>query len=239
MSNNKTTVLIIEDEKAIRNFITTFLNTNGYKTISAKTGTEALSLISSHVPDVILLDLGLPDIDGIEVLKKVRETSSTPVIIISARTFEGEKVKALDLGADDYITKPFGSSELMARIRTALRHSHKVLTKDLGGQTDFITGGLKIDFNARQVLVEGKEIHLTQIEYRLLAILAKYVGRVLTYEFIINSIWNMPSDKNSQQLLRVNMANIRRKIEENPGAPKYVLTEVGVGYRLADIENQI
>ena len=237
MSNNKTTVLIIEDEKAIRNFITTFLSTNGYKTINAKNGSEALSLISSHVPDVILLDLGLPDIDGLEVLRKVRETSSIPIIVISARTFEGEKVKALDMGADDYITKPFGSSELMARIRTALRHSHKVLTKDLGGQEYFITGGLKIDFNARQVLVEGKEIHLTQIEYRLLAILAKYVGRVLTYEFIINSIWNMPSDKNSQQLLRVNMANIRRKIEENPGAPKYVLTEVGVGYRLADIES--
>lgn len=236
MSNNKTTVLIIEDEKAIRNFITTFLSTNGYKTISAKNGTEALSLISSHVPDVILLDLGLPDIDGLEVIRKVRETSSIPIIVISARSFEGEKVKALDMGADDYITKPFGSSELMARIRTALRHSHKVLTKDLGGQEDFITGDLKIDFNARQVLVEGTEIHLTQIEYKLLAILAKYVGRVLTYEFIINSIWNMPSDKNSQQLLRVNMANIRRKIEVNPGAPKYVLTEVGVGYRLADIE---
>ncbi|MBE6020240.1 MAG: response regulator transcription factor [Clostridiales bacterium] len=236
MSNNKTTVLIIEDEKAIRNFITTFLSTNGYKTISAKNGTEALSLISSHVPDVILLDLGLPDIDGLEVIRKVRETSSIPIIVISARSFEGEKVKALDMGADDYITKPFGSSELMARIRTALRHSHKVLTKDLGGQEDFITGDLRIDFNARQVIVEGKEIHLTQIEYKLLAILAKYVGRVLTYEFIINSIWNMPSDKNSQQLLRVNMANIRRKIEVNPGAPKYVLTEVGVGYRLADIE---
>ncbi|MBQ2846619.1 MAG: response regulator transcription factor, partial [Firmicutes bacterium] len=220
MSNNKTTVLIIEDEKAIRNFITTFLSTNGYKTISAKNGTEALSLISSHVPDVILLDLGLPDIDGLEVIRKVRETSSIPIIVISARSFEGEKVKALDMGADDYITKPFGSSELMARIRTALRHSHKVLTKDLGGQEDFITGDLKIDFNARQVLVEGTEIHLTQIEYKLLAILAKYVGRVLTYEFIINSIWNMPSDKNSQQLLRVNMANIRRKIEVNPGAPK-------------------
>ncbi len=236
MSNNKTTVLIIEDENAIRNFITTVLTANDYKVISAKTGSEALSLISSHVPEVILLDLGLPDIDGLDVLKTVRETSSTPIIVISARTFEEEKVKALDMGADDYITKPFGSSELMARIRTALRHSHKVLTKDLAGQQVFSTGGLKIDFEARQVMKDGTEIHLTQIEYKLLILLAKYVGRVLTYEFIINNIWNMPSDKNSQQLLRVNMANIRRKIEENPGTPKYVLTEVGVGYRLADIE---
>lgn len=236
MSNNKTTVLIIEDENAIRNFMTTILNTNGYKTINAKNGKEALSLIGSHVPDVILLDLGLPDIDGLEVLKTVRESSSTPIIVISARTMEGEKVKALDMGADDYITKPFGSSELMARIRTALRHSHKVLTKDLGGQEVFSTGGLKIDFSARQITVEEKEVHLTQIEFRLLALLAKYVGRVLTYEFIINNIWNMQSDKNSQQLLRVNMANIRRKIEDNPGIPKYVLTEVGVGYRLADLD---
>jgi len=232
MSNNKTTVLIIEDENAIRNFITTVLTANDYKVISAKTGSEALSLISSHVPEVILLDLGLPDIDGLDVLKTVRETSSTPIIVISARTFEEEKVKALDMGADDYITKPFGSSELMARIRTALRHSHKVLTKDLAGQQVFST----VDFEARQVMKDGTEIHLTQIEYKLLILLAKYVGRVLTYEFIINNIWNMPSDKNSQQLLRVNMANIRRKIEENPGTPKYVLTEVGVGYRLADIE---
>lgn len=236
MNNNKTTVLIIEDENAIRNFMTTILNTNGYKTINAKNGREAISLISSHVPDVILLDLGLPDIDGLEVLKTVRENSSTPIIVISARTTEKEKVEALDMGADDYITKPFGSSELMARIRTALRHSHKVLTKDLGGQTVFSTGGLKIDFDARQITVDEKEVHLTQIEYRLLALLAKYVGRVLTYEFIINNVWNMTSDKNSQQLLRVNMANIRRKIEENPGFPKYVLTEVGVGYRLADLE---
>ena len=236
MSNNKTKVLIIEDEKPIRNFISTILTTNGYKAISAKDGEEALTMIASHIPDVILLDLGLPDIDGVEVIRKVREWSSIPIIVISARTREREKVEALDLGADDYITKPFGSSELMARIRTALRHSHKILTKDMGGETTFSTCDLKIDFPSRQVSVAGKDIHLTQIEYKLLALLAKYVGRVLTYEFIIRNIWGIDSDKNSQQLLRVNMANIRRKIEENPGSPKYLLTEVGVGYRLADIE---
>lgn len=235
--NIKTTVLIIEDEIAIRNFITTILDTNDYKAISAKNGVEAISMIKSYAPDVILLDLGLPDIDGLEILQKLRETSSIPVIVISARTFESEKVKALDMGADDYITKPFGSSELLARIRTALRHSHKILTKDQGGQNVFITGSLKIDFDARQVTINNENVHLTQIEYKLLGTLAKYVGRVLTYEFIINSVWNTVSDKNSQQLLRVNMANIRRKIEDNPGNPVYVLTEVGVGYRLADIES--
>ncbi|MBQ3389458.1 MAG: response regulator transcription factor [Firmicutes bacterium] len=236
MSNNKTKVLIVEDEKPIRNFISTILTTNGYKALTAKNGEEAFTMINSHMPEVILLDLGLPDIDGIRVIEQVRERSSIPIIVISARTFEREKVEALDIGADDYITKPFGSSELMARIRTALRHSHKILTKDLGGRTVFSTNNLKIDFESRRVTVEGREVHLTQIEYRLLAILAKYVGRVLTYDFIIQNIWGTTSDRNSQQLLRVNMANIRRKIEKNPGSPKYLLTEIGVGYRLADLD---
>ena len=235
MSNNKTRVLIVEDEKPIRHFISTILTTNGYKALTAKDGGEALTMIASHLPDVILMDLGLPDIDGIEVIKRVREQWSIPIIVISARSREKEKVEALDLGADDYITKPFGSSELMARIRTALRHSQKILTKDLGGQTSFSTSDLKIDFPARRVTVAGEEVHLTQIEYKLLAFMAKYVGRVLTHEFIIKNIWGIPSNKNSQQLLRVNMANIRRKIEKNPGSPEYLLTEIGVGYRLADM----
>ena len=235
--NNKTTVLIVEDEHAIRNFMSTILTSNGYRVIVATGGAEAISMIGSHCPDVILLDLGLPDIEGTEVLKSVREWSSIPVIVVSARTFEREKVEALDMGADDYITKPFGSSELLARIRTALRHSHKILTKDMGGKNEFITGDLVIDFANRRVKVAEKEVHLTQIEYKILVLFARYVGRVLTYDFIINEIWGIPSEKNSQQLLRVNMANIRRKIEENPGNPKYILTEVGVGYRMADLEN--
>lgn len=234
--NNKTTVLIIEDEHAIRNFMSTILTSNGYRVITAAGGAEAISMIGSHCPDVILLDLGLPDIEGTEVLKSVREWSSIPVIVVSARTFEREKVEALDMGADDYITKPFGSSELLARIRTALRHSHKVMTRDLGGKNEFISGDLMIDFANRRVKVYEKEIHLTQIEYKILVLFARYVGRVLTYDFIINEIWGIPSEKNSQQLLRVNMANIRRKIEQNPGDPRYILTEIGVGYRMADLE---
>ena len=234
--NNKTTVLIVEDEHAIRNFMSTILTSNGYRVIVATGGAEAISMIRSHCPDVILLDLGLPDIEGTEVLKSVREWSSIPVIVVSARTFEREKVEALDMGADDYITKPFGSSELLARIRTALRHSHKVMTRDLGGKNEFISGDLMIDFANRRVKVGEKEIHLTQIEYKILVLFARYVGRVLTYDFIISEIWGVPSEKNSQQLLRVNMANIRRKIEQNPGNPKYILTEVGVGYRMADLE---
>jgi len=235
MSNNKAKILIVEDEKAICNFIGTILENNNYSIIKAKNGKDALSMIFSHVPDVVLLDLGLPDIDGIEIIKTVRKTSTMPIIVISARTYEREKVEALDAGADDYITKPFGSDELLARIRTALRHSSEVLTKNLGGAGILTTGGLVIDFAARLITVDGKEVHLTQIEYKLVAILAKYIGRVLTYDFIISKVWNIASDKNSQQLLRVNMANIRRKIEENPGSPKYVLTEIGVGYRLADL----
>lgn len=235
MSSNKAKILIVEDEKPICNFIGTILEGNNYSVLKAKNGREALAMIFSHVPDVVLLDLGLPDIDGIEVIETVRKTSTMPIIVISARTYEREKVEALDAGADDYITKPFGSDELLARIRTALRHSNEVMTKQLGGAGVLTTGGLVIDFAARLITVDGEEVHLTQIEYKLVAILAKYIGRVLTYDFIISNVWNITSDKNSQQLLRVNMANIRRKIEKNPGSPKYVLTEIGVGYRLADI----
>ena len=234
--SNKAKILVVEDEKPICNFIKTMLETNNYSVLTAKDGREALSLIFSHVPDVILLDLGLPDMDGLDIIREVRKKSVIPIIVISARTYEQEKVEALDMGVDDYITKPFGSAELLARIRTALRHSSAVMTKNLGGAGILKTGDLVIDFAARIVSVEGNEIHLTQIEYKLLSVLAKYVGRVLTYDFIISNVWNITSDKNSQQLLRVNMANIRRKIEKNPGSPQYVLTEIGVGYRLADIE---
>lgn len=236
MNSNKAQILIIEDESTIQTFISTVLNSNGYRVLSVSNAADALSILSTHVPDAILLDLGLPDMDGMDLLKKIREKLTTPVIVISARSFEKDKVDALDMGADDYITKPFGSSELLARIRTALRHANRIMTKDNGSMNILKNGDLTIDFENRQILVSGREVHLTQIEYKLLCLLAKYIGKVLTYEFIISNIWNISSDKNSQQLLRVNMANIRRKIEENPGNPIYVLTEVGVGYRLADIE---
>lgn len=226
--STKINVLIVEDEKNIRNFIATTLKSSNYKVIECQTGNEALSISTSHCPDVILLDLGLPDMDGISVLKSIRSWSTVPIVVISARSQEKEKVEALDLGADDYITKPFGTSELLARIRTALRHSTKHTPNAV-----FRVKDLSIDFDKRLITVQDKEIHLTQIEFKLVSLLAQNAGKVLTYDFMITSIWGPYADKNNQ-ILRVNMANIRRKIEENPGDPKYIFTEVGVGYRMVD-----
>lgn len=231
---NKQTILIIEDENTICNFISTTLVANDYKVLKATNGREAISSFSSYCPDVILLDLGLPDMDGLDVLKQIRSWSSVPIIIVSARDQEKEKVTALDLGADDYITKPFGTSELLARIRTAIRHNIKM---EIGKEfpTDlFKAKDLTIDFNKRIVYVGSKEIHLTQIEFKLIALLAGSAGRVLTYDYIIKKIWGPFSDSKDNQILRVNMANIRRKIEENPADPQYIFTEVGVGYRMID-----
>ncbi len=229
----KQIILVIEDEESISNFISTILTANGYRAIVASTGKEALSLIASHCPDVILLDLGLPDMDGAEIIRSVRSWSAVPVIVVSARGLEEDKVDALDLGADDYITKPFGTSELLARIRASLRHAVQ-RTEQLGeGREQFRSGGFLIDFQKRLVTVEGKEIHLTQIEYKLVHLLCKYPGRVLTYDFLIKNIWG-PHAPNDNQILRVNMANIRRKIEQDPGQPRYILTELGVGYRMVE-----
>ena len=229
---NKVKIMIIEDEDAISNFISTTLKANTYAPLVAKTAGEALSMIPSHCPDLILLDLGLPDMDGIEILKKIREWSSTPVIVVSARGEESDKVQALDLGADDYIAKPFGTSELLARIRTALRHSMKN-SASVSATDVFKTKGLMIDFDKRLVSVDGKDIHLTQIEFKIVSLLAKSAGRVLTYDFIITELWG-PYAVKDNQILRVNMANIRRKLEKNPASPEYIFTEVGVGYRMVD-----
>ncbi|MBP3307040.1 MAG: response regulator transcription factor [Anaerotignum sp.] len=229
---NKIKIMIIEDEDAISNFIATTLKANTYAPLVAKTASEALSMIPSHCPDLILLDLGLPDMDGIEILKKIREWSSTPVIVVSARGEESDKVEALDLGADDYIAKPFGTSELLARIRTALRHSMKN-SSNVTASDVFRTKGLIIDFDKRLVSVDGKDIHLTQIEFKIVSLLAKSAGRVLTYDFIITELWG-PYAVKDNQILRVNMANIRRKLEKNPASPEYIFTEVGVGYRMVD-----
>lgn len=229
---NKIKVMIIEDEDAISNFIATTLKANDYAPLLAKTGREALSMIPSHCPDLILLDLGLPDMDGIEILKKIREWSSIPVLVVSARGEEFDKVEALDLGADDYISKPFGTSELLARIRTALRHSVKN-NQALSSSEVFSVKGLRIDFGKRQVSVDGRDVHLTQIEFKIVSLLAKSAGRVLTYDFIITELWG-PYAVKDNQILRVNMANIRRKLEKNPASPEYIFTEVGVGYRMAD-----
>ena len=228
----KQTVLIIEDEDAICNFISAVLTSNAYQVVKAKTGREGLSLFASHIPDIVLLDLGLPDMDGMEILKNIRQWSKTPVIVVSARGHEREKVAALDLGADDYIVKPFGTSELLARIRTAMRHSLEAVSTDASEAEKFAVGGLEIDYRKRIVCRDGERIHLTPIEYKILVLLSKNAGKVLTHDFIIREIWGIYTDES--HTLRVNMANIRRKIEINPGAPRYILTEMGVGYRMVE-----
>lgn len=231
--NQTVKILVIEDEKNILSFITSVLSSQHYQVVPAATGTEGLSLASSQCPDLILLDLGLPDIDGMEVISKIREWSSVPILVISARALEDDKVLALDAGADDYITKPFGNSELLARIRTALRHSRRMQTDGELADRPYRSKGLMIDFEKRIVSRDGKEIHLTQNEYKIVALLARNCGRVLTYDRLIEHIWG-PYSENDNTILRVNMANIRRKLEPNPAEPVYIFTEVGVGYRMAD-----
>lgn len=228
----KPMILVIEDEEVICNFITAILNSNGYQVIKSNTGKEGLSMAASYSPDVILLDLGLPDLDGVEILKSIREWSKIPVVIVSARGHEREKVEALDLGADDYIVKPFGTSELLARIRTALRHSPQSMGTEAQGIEKIIVGELEIDFKKRLVFLAGKIVHLTPVEYKILVLLSKNAGKVLTHDYIMRDVWGLYAG--DSHTLRVNMANIRRKIEVNPGEPKYILTEMGVGYRMIE-----
>ena len=230
----KDRVLVVEDDKRISNFIKTVLEANNYDVIVAQTGAEAYSMVTSQCPDVVILDLGLPDMDGMKILQGVREWSAMPVIVVSARTHERDKVEALDLGADDYITKPFGTSELLARIRTAIRHTRSGIPNQPGGQTGvFKSGGLIFDYDKHRVFIDGVDAGLTQNEYKIVSLLGKYAGKVMTYDYIIKEIWG-PNMKNDNRILRVNMANIRRKIEKNPAEPQYIFTEVGVGYRIVE-----
>lgn len=229
--NSKRLVLIVEDEEGISNFISAVLTASDYAVIKAVNGKEALEQTASHSPDVILLDLGLPDMEGLDVLRAIRVWSRVPIIVVSARDHEREKVTALDLGADDYITKPFGTSELLARIRTALRHIQSSNKESLNDHIIRIQN-LSIDDSRRLVKMDDTEIHFTPIEYKILLLLARHAGKVLTHDFIIREIWGPYSSEN--QALRVNMSNIRRKIEKNPAEPAYILTEVGVGYRMAE-----
>ena len=232
--NIRERILIIEDEKSISHFISTVLTNNGYETMQARTGSEAQSMISSHCPDLIILDLGLPDMDGMDILRQLRSWSSLPVVVVSARSHEKDKVLALDMGADDYLTKPFGTDELLARIRTAIRHTRTASGNDeIAQRGTYTVGDLVIDYNKHQALVRGENVKLTLSEFRIVALLGKYAGKVLTYDFIIKELWG-PRAGGDNQILRVNMANIRRKIEKNPAEPEYLFTEVGVGYRLAE-----
>jgi len=234
--SSKESVLIIEDENNILSFLSTVFTAANYHVLKAKDGAEAFMMITSYCPDLILLDLGLPDTDGLKIIKSVRTWSQVPIIVVSARTHEKDKIAALDFGADDYITKPFGTGELLARVRAALRHVRRIQAQDVTVQKGiFVVGEFSIDFDKRRIILQNQDIHLTQNEYKLVALLAKYAGKVLTYDYIIKNLWG-PNMKCDNQILRVNMANIRRKIEINPAEPKYIFTEVGVGYRMVEAD---
>ena len=232
---NKHVILVVEDDAPVRNLMSTTLKTHEYKFLIAKNGAEAILMAASHNPDVIFLDLGLPDMDGNDVIRETRKWSGMPIIVISARIQEKEKVEALDAGADDYITKPFGTSELLARIRTAMRHSNKMSAADTMMNRPYHAKDLTVDFDKRLITLEGQEIHLTRVEYKIVSFLAGNSGKVITYDALINQIWG-PYAGDNNRILRVNMANIRRKLEKNPGEPEYIFTELGVGYRMIEDE---
>lgn len=235
--NLRQEILLIEDEKNICNFIATTLRAQDYKVSFANSASNGLSLAASGCPDLILLDLGLPDMDGIDVIHNIREWSNIPIIVISARTQEREKVEALDAGADDYITKPFGTPELMARIRTALRRSTLNGAALTSGQDRYIAKDLVIDFGKHIITVDGDIVHFTQIEYKILTFLARNAGKVITYDTLITHVWGPYADSNNR-ILRVNMANIRRKLEKNTADPQYIFTEIGIGYRMIENESE-
>ena len=224
------TVLVIEDELPIRRFLRPSLESQHFKVVEGITGTEGLALASSHNPDIVLLDLGLPDMDGLEVLRRLREWSTVPVIVLTARGKEQDKISGLDRGADDYLTKPFDVGELLARIRVALRHSR--LLKQ-GGRQDpvFETPDFRVDLSARVVTVRGLEIHLTPNEYDLLACLIRHAGKVVTQKQILQEVWG-PAGGDQVQYLRIYVYQLRRKMEADPDRPRYIVTESGVGYRL-------
>jgi two-component system KDP operon response regulator KdpE len=221
-------VLVVEDELPIRRFLRASLAAEGYRVEEADTGERALKMAARQAPDLVLLDLGLPDLDGREVLRRLREWLSVPVVILSARDQEKEKVAALDAGADDYLTKPFGTAELLARLRVALRHTARVAGDPEA--TTFESGDLKVDLAARRVLVKGAEVRLTPLEYKLLSTLVRHAGKVLTHRFLLKEVWRLAQQEPHH--LRVFMASLRRKIEAEPARPRHLLTEQGVGYRL-------
>ena len=229
---NKYTILVVEDDKPVRTLITTTLKANGYRFIEALTGEEAILQATSHNPDVILLDLGLPDMDGVEIIRKVRSWSNVPIIVISARSEDSDKIGALDRGADDYLTKPFSVEELLARLRVTQRRLAMLGAEH--ADTVFVNGSLRIDYAAGCAYLDENELHLTPIEYKLLCLLAQNVGKVLTHTYITQKIWGN-SWENDIASLRVFMATLRKKLESAPNSPQYIQTHIGVGYRMLKV----
>ena len=233
MSNNKYKILVVEDDRNILTMIQTVLDMGGYQVLTAQRCEQGILMLSSHVPDLVVLDLGLPDMDGEEFIRIARRSSMIPIIVLSARSEEKDKISALDLGANDYITKPFGTGELLARVRASLRINRMNLQAAVPNSV-FILDDLEIDYDRRQVSVAGKVIHVTQIEYNILALLSQQAGKVMTYSGIIGAIWGAMDD-GSVKKLQVNMANIRKKLGCRPGENRYIINELGVGYRMLEI----
>lgn len=224
-------ILVVEDELPIRRFLRTSLTGESYRLVEAETGQQAIRLAAQQPPDLVILDLGLPDMDGQEVLRQLREWLKAPILILSARDQEKQKVAALDSGADDYLTKPFSTAELMARIRVALRHAARI-NADAESST-FESGDLRIDLASRRIFVKSDEVRLTPLEYKLLTTLVKHAGKVLTHRFLLQEVWG-PLHSQETHYLRVFMASLRRKIEDDPSQPRFLITEQGVGYRFAE-----
>lgn len=228
MSENEPQVLLIEDEPQVRRFLRALLQGNGYRLIEAETGTQGITYAAQHTPDLVVLDLGLPDMDGIEVTRRLREWSNLPILVLSARGKEGDKVTALDAGADDYLTKPFGAEELLARLRVALRHAAR---RDIPPSSAFSFGDVEVDLAKRSVMRAGAEVHLTPNEYKLLVELVRHAGMVLTHRQLLKDVWG-PNSVQHTHYLRVYMAQLRHKLEADAARPRFLLTEPGVGYRL-------
>jgi two-component system, OmpR family, KDP operon response regulator KdpE len=221
-------ILVVDDEPQVRRFLRASLPTQGYRLVEAETGADALREASTRGPDAVLLDLGLPDLDGVEVTRRIREWSAVPIVVLSARGQESDKIEALDAGADDYLTKPFGIGELLARLRVALRHANRAAGSE---EPVFEHGDLRVDLATQRVFSRGQEVRLTRTEYRLLALLVKHAGKVMTHRQLLKDVWG-PGSVNESHYLRVYMGQLRHKLEKDPARPRHLVTEIGVGYRL-------
>ncbi|MGN0563726.1 MAG: response regulator [Candidatus Heritagella sp.] len=232
---NKPLILVVEDDLSVKNLITTTLQTHGYRFLTAQNGASAIIEASSHNPDIVLLDLGLPDMDGVDVIRKIRSWSNMPILVISARSEDTDKIEALDAGADDYLTKPFSVEELLARLRVTQRRLTMMQSENQNQSSVFTNGALRINYAAGCAYLNEKELHLTPIEYKLLCVLAQNVGKVLTHTFLTQKIWGSSWD-NDIASLRVFMATLRKKLEAAPDSPQYIQTHIGVGYRMMKVE---